>query len=56
MPEKLERKLKARARKKFPNNKKRQARYVYGTLRKTGWEPSHHSAPLGSFIDKRKGL
>jgi hypothetical protein len=39
MPEKLERELKAKARKKFPGNKKRQDAYVYGTLRKTGWEP-----------------
>jgi len=40
MPKKLERKLKAKARKKFPGNKKRQDAYVYGTLRKTGWTPS----------------
>lgn len=39
MPEKMERQLKATASKKFPGNKKRQARYVYGTLRKTGWTP-----------------
>lgn len=40
MPKPLERKLKSQARKKFPGSKKRQARYVYGTLRKTGWKPS----------------
>jgi len=40
VPKKLERELKAKARKKFPGNKKRQERYVYGTLRKTGWKPS----------------
>lgn len=40
MPKKLERKLKAQAKKKG-FGKKRAARYVYGTLRKTGWKPSH---------------
>ena len=39
MPEALERKLKARARKKG-FGKKRMAAYVYGTMRKTGWTPS----------------
>ena len=43
MPKELERKLKATARRKFPRNKKRQDAYVYGTLRKTGWTPSHHN-------------
>ena len=53
MPKKMERKLKARARKKFPGSKERQDRYVYGTLRKTGWKPSkHHSAPVGEFMEK----
>jgi hypothetical protein len=41
MPKALERKLKKTAKKKFPKNKKRQDKYVYGTLRKTGWTPSH---------------
>lgn len=40
MPKALESKLKKQAKKKFPGNKKRQAKYVYGTLRKTGWTPS----------------
>jgi len=40
MPKELERKLKAEARKKFPKDKKRQDRYVYGALRSTGWKPS----------------
>lgn len=40
MPIALERKLRAEARKKFPNDKKRQDKYVYGTLRKTGWAPN----------------
>lgn len=37
MPKKLEKKLKAAAKKKF-KSKKRQNAYVYGTLRKTGWK------------------
>jgi len=41
MPKELEKKLKAQARKKFPRDKKRQDKYVYGALRKTGWSPSH---------------
>lgn len=40
MPVKLERKLKRQAKKKFPKNKRRQGKYVYGTLRKTGWTSS----------------
>ena len=39
MPEALERKLKAEARKKGFKGE-RADRYVYGTLRKTGWTPS----------------
>ncbi len=39
MPKKLEKKLKEEAKKKFPGDKKKQDRYVYGTLRKTGWKP-----------------
>ena len=39
MPKALERKLKAEARKKGFKGK-RANRYVYGTLRKTGWTPS----------------
>lgn len=38
MPKKLERKLKAEARKKGYKGK-RADKYVYGTLRKTGWKP-----------------
>jgi len=40
MPKELEKKLKRQARKKFPGDKERQDRYVYGTLRDTGWKPS----------------
>ena len=39
MPKKMERELKAEAKKKFPGDKERQDKYVYGTLRKTGWTP-----------------
>jgi hypothetical protein len=39
MPKKMEEALKREARKKFPGNKERQDKYVYGTLRKTGWRP-----------------
>ena len=53
LPEALERKLKAKARKKFPGNKERQDAYVYGTLRKTGWTPSDHGGKKhkGSYKD-----
>ena len=40
MPKALKRKLKAKAKKK-KLGKKRSDAYVYGTLRKTGWKPSH---------------
>ena len=39
MPEKMERALKAEAKKKGFKGKKADA-YVYGTMRKTGWVPS----------------
>jgi len=39
MPKKLERKLKAQAKKKG-FSKKRTAAYVYGTMRKAGWKPT----------------
>jgi len=39
MPEEMERKLKAIAKKKGWS-KERQNAYVYGTMRKTGWEPN----------------
>ena len=38
MPKKLERQLKAEARKKGLKGE-RADKYVYGTLRKTGWKP-----------------
>lgn len=39
MPIALERKLKARARKKGLKGERKNA-YVYGTMRKMGWRPS----------------
>ena len=38
MPKKLEKELKAQAKKKGFKGEKADA-YVYGTLRKTGWKP-----------------
>lgn len=38
MPKKMERKLKAKAKKKGLKGEKADA-YVYGTMRKTGWKP-----------------
>lgn len=44
MPEAMERDLKRRALKKFGSTTSERARrYIYGTMRKTGWKPSHHS-------------
>ena len=43
MPAELERKLKAKARKKFGSTTSKPARkYIYGTMRKTGWEPQNN--------------
>lgn len=39
MPEELERKLRAEAAEKFPNDRERQDAYVYGAMRKIGWKP-----------------
>lgn len=47
MPKKLERKLKKQARSKFPGNEERQDKYIYGTLRKTGWKPSQEKMKTG---------
>ena len=42
MPKALEDKLKAEARKKFPHDKERQDRYVYGTLARLKKEGKIH--------------
>jgi len=40
MPKVMERKLKAKARKKFGSTTSERARkYIYGTMRRTGWKP-----------------
>lgn len=40
MPEKMEKALKAKAKKKFGSTTSEQARkYIYGKLRSTGWKP-----------------
>ena len=39
MPVAVERKLKAEAAKKFPGDKKRQDRYIYGTMNKLNMIP-----------------
>jgi len=42
MPKEMERKLKAQAKRKFGSTTSERARkYIYGTMRKTGWTPSH---------------
>jgi hypothetical protein len=43
MPIAEERALRAEAKQKFPDDDERQARYIYGTMRKQGWRPAHHS-------------
>jgi len=56
MPEKMERELKAKA-KKMGLNEERAGAYVYGTMRKTGWKPStqkHHSPPVHAKFDPSK--
>jgi len=42
MPAKMERALKRQAKKKFGSTTSARAReYIYGTMRKAGWTPSH---------------
>ena len=41
MPKELEDKLKREAKKKFPNDKERQDRYVYGTLNREKQDAAH---------------
>ncbi len=41
MPEALERELKRKARRKFGSTTSERARkYIYGTMRETGWKPT----------------
>jgi hypothetical protein len=39
MPTKVEEKLRKEAEEKFPGDKPRQDRYIYGTMRHLGWKP-----------------
>jgi len=42
MPKKMEKELKAEALKKFGSTTSERARkYIYGTMRKTGWKPKN---------------
>lgn len=47
MPKEMERKLKAQARAKGFSGERANA-YVYGTMRKTGWKPSHQRGTGGA--------
>ena len=47
MPEELERKLRAEAEQKFPGDRERQDRYVYGALRASGWRPERERRRRG---------
>lgn len=47
MPEGLERKLAETARKKHLTGKRLKA-YIYGTMRKIGWEPSQEKKELSN--------
>jgi hypothetical protein len=41
MPEKLEKELTSKAKKKFGSSQGERAKaYIFGTMRKTGWRPS----------------
>ena len=47
MPKKLERKLKRQINREHPEwSQDRKDAYVYGTLRKTGWVPSHQKKKI----------
>jgi len=56
MPKLLERKLTAQARKKgFVSDglSDRGRKYVFGTMRKTGWTPSHQDKPARKKLLQR---
>lgn len=53
MPKKLEKELKKKAKKKR-YSKKRTDAYVYGTLRKTGWKPSHQEKDKSKYKKRKK--
>lgn len=37
----LKAKLRGEAKEKFPGDKERQRRYIFGTLRRLGWKPKN---------------
>lgn len=43
VPKAEEHALRTEAREKFPDDPERQDAYVFGTMRKHGWRPEHHS-------------
>lgn len=44
MPKKMEKELKEEVNKKHPEwSQEKKDAYIYGTMRKTGWTPKHHS-------------
>lgn len=51
MPEAMERALKATARRRG-YGKERTGKYVYGTMRKTGWKPSHQKEAYKRALNK----
>jgi len=53
MPEKLEKELKAEAKKKGLKGERADA-YVYGTMRKTGWTPSTQQKNIKRRQDGRR--
>lgn len=54
MPKALERKLHREARRKGLRGKRADA-YTYGTMRKTGWRPSHERAAVDGLKHALKG-
>ena len=59
MPSRVEQTLQRKAEQKFPGDKQRQNRYVYGTMRKMGWVPKVRSGsaspPPSSSEQKTQG-
>lgn len=50
MPKELEEKLKKKAREKFGSTTSKRARkYIYGTMRKTGWKPEREKRAVLSY-------
>lgn len=55
MPKKMEEDLKKEVATKYPDwSQERKDRYVYGTMRKTGWTPSTQKKKKKYIIKRRK--